>query len=147
MSISSPVRRPPPIVLSSSPKPSGIGWYSPKRPLAMLSLRSTSTSSAERGTMLPLSVSSRQVGCSAAASGSVCLSVVVTTASSLALVLEQHWFIVTAPSGLVTYPAAQVGCPIRRIAPTQAGPLSSTGRDVGVLRDDPVRQPHPNIGQ
>ena len=53
-------RGPSPIVLSSGVKPSGTGWYSPSWPVATLSLRSTRTSSAERGAMLPLSVSSRQ---------------------------------------------------------------------------------------
>src|SRR4029450_3127672 len=48
-----------PMVLSIGVKPSGTGWYSATRPPVTLSLRSTSTSSAERGVMLPLSVSSR----------------------------------------------------------------------------------------
>src|SRR5829696_5721055 len=61
MSISSPARRPPPIVLSIGVKPSGTGWYSPTRPLVTLSLRSTSTSIAERGAMLPFGPSRRHV--------------------------------------------------------------------------------------
>ena len=62
MSSSSPVRRPLPIVLSSGVNPSGTGWYSATLPLTTLSLRSTSTSRAERGTRLPVSASSRHVG-------------------------------------------------------------------------------------
>src|SRR5215471_704123 len=58
---SSPARRPAPIVLSSGVKPRGTGWYSPTRPETTLSFRSTSTSRAERGAMLPVSASSRQV--------------------------------------------------------------------------------------
>src|SRR5215217_48245 len=59
MSRSSPARIPPPIVLSSGVNPSGTGWYSPTRPLVTLSFRSTSTSIAERGAMLPFGPSSR----------------------------------------------------------------------------------------
>src|SRR3954447_638146 len=59
MSASSPVRKPAPMVLSRGVKPSGTGWYSATLPPVTLSFRSTSTSSAERGIMLPLSVSSR----------------------------------------------------------------------------------------
>ena len=62
ISSSSPARRPVPIVLSSGVKPSGTGWYSATWPVVTLSLRSTRTSSAERGPRLPLSVSRRQVG-------------------------------------------------------------------------------------
>ena len=54
--------------LVEHPKPSGTGWYSPNWPVARLSFRSTSTSSAERGTRLPLSVSSRQIRSEAVAS-------------------------------------------------------------------------------
>src|SRR5262245_15831147 len=61
MSSSSPARRPMPMVLSIGVKPSGTGWYSPTLPVVTLSLRSTSTSSAERGAMLPVSASRRQV--------------------------------------------------------------------------------------
>ena len=50
-----------PIVLSIGVKPSGTGWYSPTLPVVTLSLRSTRTSSAERGAMLPVSASRRQV--------------------------------------------------------------------------------------
>src|SRR6476620_10269748 len=57
ISSSSPARRPRPIVLSSGVKPSGTGWYSRTWPVVTLSLRSTSTSSAERGFRLPLAVS------------------------------------------------------------------------------------------
>jgi hypothetical protein len=59
MSISSPARRPSPMVLSIGVKPRGTAWYSPILPVVTLSLRSTRTSSADRGAMLPLSVSRR----------------------------------------------------------------------------------------
>ncbi len=60
MSSSSPARRPVPMVLSSGVNPSGTGWYSASLPVVTRSLRSTRTSRAERGDMLPLAVSSRQ---------------------------------------------------------------------------------------
>ena len=47
------------MVLSRGVKPSGTGWYSPTLPLATFSLRSTSTSIADLGAMLPLGPSSR----------------------------------------------------------------------------------------
>src|SRR5829696_8191861 len=59
MSRSSPARRPAPIVLSTGVKPSGTGWYSETWPVVTLSLRSTRTSSAERGDRLPFAVSRR----------------------------------------------------------------------------------------
>ena len=59
MSSSSPARRPAPIVLSSGVKPRGTGWYSPTLPVVTFSLRSTSTSIAERGAMLPFGPSRR----------------------------------------------------------------------------------------
>src|SRR4051812_34068420 len=60
MRTSSPGRIPVPTVLSSGVKPSGTGWYSDTLPDATLSLRSTRTSRADRGYMLPVSVSSPQ---------------------------------------------------------------------------------------
>jgi hypothetical protein len=48
------------MVLSSGVNPSGTAWYSPTLPVVTLSLSSTSTSSAERGAMLPVAESSRQ---------------------------------------------------------------------------------------
>ena len=71
ISRSSPVRSPVPIVLSSGVKPSGTGWYSETWPLVTLSFRSTSTSRAERGRRLPLSVSRCQTGALAGVSGAL----------------------------------------------------------------------------
>src|SRR5206468_8274902 len=54
-------RRPVAIVWSSGVKRAGTGCYALPRPETTLSFRSTSTSNAERGAMLPVSASSRQV--------------------------------------------------------------------------------------
>ncbi len=65
---SSPARRPPPMVLSSGVNPSGTGWYSETAPPATFSLRSTSTSRAERGASCRCGVEApgrRRVRCAA----------------------------------------------------------------------------------
>ena len=60
MSISSPGRRPPPIVLSIGTKPVAIGTRSSMLPEATRSFRLVSTSSAERGARVPSPASSFQ---------------------------------------------------------------------------------------
>src|SRR5687767_6706757 len=76
ISISSPARRPRPIVLAGGVKPSGTGWYSARCPVVTRSLRSPRTSSAERGVMLPCSVSRCQP---AVSDGTKVASVLVVT--------------------------------------------------------------------
>jgi hypothetical protein len=58
MSMSSPGRRPPPIVLSIGTKPVAIGTRSSIVPDATRSFRLVSTSSADRGTRVPSAASS-----------------------------------------------------------------------------------------
>src|SRR5215208_2826474 len=82
---SSPARRPPPIVLSMGVNPRGTGWYSPTFPLVTLSLRSTSTSIADRGARLPFGPSRRHVALGVAPVS------VVTLRSSSGLWLVLVW--------------------------------------------------------
>ena len=79
-------------------KPRGTGWYSPTFPLVTFSLRSTSTSIADRGARLPFGPSRRHVALGVAPVS------VVTLRSSSAPWLIVVWRILAPRIGRCSHP-------------------------------------------
>ena len=125
---SSPARRPAPIVLSSGVKPSGTGWYSPTLPGRTLSLRSTSTSSAERGAMLPY----RRPAASSAAGRWVRR-------------FRSRWVVLPVRSGCIVAPVPAAQPPESGRRRGSEGPMRVERRQLGDLVPDPDDRADPGL--